>query len=325
MDLLVLGGSRFLSRAVAQEALDRGHRVTCACRGRSGSLPEGARHLPVDRAEPLPDLGSPDAVVDIGRQPSWVRRSVAALPDAHHVFVSSISAYADERTPHGTPETLPLHEPRFEDVDLGADAEAYGPLKVACERLVEDGAASWTVIRPGLIVGPGDPTGRFTYWPARFAATTEHPQVLAPGSPEDLVQVIDVRDLAAWIVRCAEDRVPGVFDAVGPALPLAQLLGEVATGCGVPDPGLTWVAQDSLERVGVAPWAGPHSLPLWLPRPAYDGMMAHDAAPALAAGLVPRPLATTAADTLAWLRSQPDAVVTGLTADEEEGVLRLTR
>ncbi|MQW76895.1 epimerase [Nocardioides sp. dk4132] len=325
MDLLVLGGTRFLSHAVAQEAVGRGHRVTCACRGRSGGIPEGARHVELDRGEPLPDLGSPDAVVDVARQPSWVRRSVEALPAAHHVFVSSISAYADERTPHGTPATVALHEPRFEDVDLGADATAYGPLKVACERLVQDGATSSTVLRPGLIVGPGDPTGRFTYWPARFAAALERPLVLAPGDPEDPVQVLDVRDLAAWIVRCAEDRVAGVFDAVGPAVPVARLLGEVAAGCGVPEPALTWVDQDSLERVGVGPWAGPHSLPLWLPRPAYDGMMTHDAGPAQAAGLATRPVAETAADTLAWLRATPDAVVTGLSADEEAGVLRLTR
>jgi len=325
MDLLVLGGTRFLSRAVAQEALERGHRVTCACRGRSGSVPEGARLVELDRAEALPALGTPDAVVDVARQPSWVRRSVRALPAAHHVFVSSISAYADERTPHGTPATVALHEPRFEDVDLGADAAAYGPLKVACEQLVRDGAASSTVVRPGLIVGPGDPTGRFSYWPARFAAVPERPQVLAPGDPEDAVQVLDVRDLAAWIVRCAEDRVPGVFDAVGPALPIARLLGEVAAGCGVPEPALSWVDQDSLERVGVSPWAGPHSLPLWLPRPAYDGMMTHDPDPARAAGLLARPVAETAADTLAWLRSTPDAVVTGLSAEEEAGVLRLTR
>ena len=129
--------------------------------------------------------------------------------------------------------------------------------------------------------------------------------MLAPGDPEDAVQVLDVRDLAAWIVRCAEDRVPGVFDAVGPALPIARLLGEVAAGCGVPEPALTWVDQDSLDRVGVSPWAGPHSLPLWLPRPAYDGMMTHDPDPARAAGLVARPVAETAADTLAWLRARP--------------------
>ncbi|NPC97109.1 NAD-dependent epimerase/dehydratase family protein [Nocardioides sp. zg-DK7169] len=325
MDVLVLGGTRFVSRAVAQEAVERGHRVTCANRGLSGTVPAGARHLVLDRDRPLPDLGSPDAVVDVARQPSWVRRSVAALPHAHQVFVSSISAYADETTPHGTPETLPLHEPRFDDVDLSADAEAYGPLKVACEQLVRDGAASWTILRPGLVVGPGDPTGRFSYWPARLAATPTRPEVLAPGTPEDPVQVIDVRDLARWIVRCAEERVGGVYDAVGPAVPLGVLLGEVAAGCGVPDPLLTWVDQGSLERVGVSPWAGPHSLPLWLPRPAYDGMMTHDAAPALAAGLVLRPLAEIGLDTLTWLRATPDAVTTGLTAEEEAGVLRLTR
>ena len=144
MRLLVLGGTVFLSRAVAQEAVARGHEVTCACRGDSGSVPAGARHVRWDRSggEPPADLegASYDAVVDVARQPSWVRTAVTAVPDAHWVFVSSINAYADDSTPEGRPGELPLREPRTEDVDLAEDPEAYGAMKVACEQLVTDGA-----------------------------------------------------------------------------------------------------------------------------------------------------------------------------------------
>jgi len=318
MRLLVLGGTVFLSRAVAEAALARGHEVICAARGTSGPVPEGARLAEVDRAEDLPDLGGPfDAVVDVARQPSWVRRALAATMGAHWVFVSTISVYSDEATPGGGPGSLPLVPPVVDDTDLEAEPSAYGGLKVECERLVRDGATSATVLRPGLIVGPGDPTGRFTYWPRRLAAGGE---VLAPGSPDDSVQVIDVRDLADWVVHCAEERVVDTLDAVGRSLPFADLL-EQCTPDGV-DLRLTWVPQEHLLDQGVEPWAGPDSLPLWLPRPAYDGMLAHDVAPALAAGLELRPVAETARDTLAWLRATPDAVVTGMDRDRESALLR---
>jgi 2'-hydroxyisoflavone reductase len=317
MRILVLGGTVFLSRAVAAEAVRRGHEVVCACRG--SAVPDGARHLPVDRTEPLPSLTGFDAVVDVARRPSWVRAAVAQLPDAHWVFVSTINVYEDESTPGGRPGTLPLRAPITEDVDLAVDPEAYGPMKVACEEIVTSGAASALVVRPGLIVGPGDPTGRFTYWPARLGS--DPAEVVAPGDPADVVQVIDVRDLAEWIVDGCETRLEGVYDGVGPATPIADLLAEVAAGCSAA-PQWRWVPQARLEELGVEPWAGPRSIPLWLPRPAYDGMLAHDVTPSLEAGLRIRPLVETARDTLAWLRATPDAVVTGLTAEEESALLR---
>ncbi|WP_244930492.1 NAD-dependent epimerase/dehydratase family protein [Nocardioides sp. W7] len=325
MRILVLGGTVFLSRAVAAEAVRRGHEVVCACRGTSGSVPDGARHVETDRTRPLPaELTGFDAVVDVGRHPSWVRAAVERLPDAHWVFVSTINVYADESTPGGTPAGLTLREPVREDVDLTTDPEAYGPMKVACEQLVTEGTASSMVIRPGLIVGPGDPTGRFSYWPARLGDAGPHPEVLAPGDPADTVQVIDVRDLADWIVDSCELRRTGVFDGVGPVRPLGELLAEVAAGCDA-DPAWTWVPQDALEAQQVQPWSGPRSVPLWLPRPAYDGMLAHDVTPSLAAGLRLRPLADTARDTLAWLRATPDPTVTGLSIDEEAEVLAAWR
>jgi nucleoside-diphosphate-sugar epimerase len=314
MRLLVLGGTVFLSREVAAEALRRGHDVTCACRGISGDVPDGATLLHWDRAEEPPAglAGQYDAVVDVSRRPSHVRRAVAAVPDAHWVFVSTVNVYSDESFPGG-PGTLPLHEPITEDVDLATDPEAYGPMKVACEQIVQEGAASATVVRPGLIVGPGDLTGRFTYWPARLADGGE---VLAPGAPTDPVQVIDVRDLAAWIVTLAEQRTEGEFDGVGQPMPIGDLLQECA-----PDADLTWVDQEFLTAQGVEPWMGPDAVPLWLPRPEYDGMMQHLVQPGLDAGLTLRPIAETARDTLGWLREHPDGAVSGIGRDRERELL----
>jgi nucleoside-diphosphate-sugar epimerase len=317
MRLLVLGGTAFLSRAVAADALARGHEVTCAARGTSGSVPEGARLVAVDRTRPLPDLGAFDAVVDVARHPSWVRGAMAAHADAHWVFVSTVNVYADDATPGGTPATLPLVDAIEEDVDLKEDPEAYGPMKVACERVVLDGAASAMVMRPGLIVGPEDPTGRFSYWPRRLDVGGE---VLAPGDPADVMQVADVRDLAAWAVTACERRTSGVYDGVGRAMPISDLLAQCAEGVDS-EVTWTWVDQEFLQAQEVEPWMGPGAIPLWLPRPDYDGLPAHDVGPSLDAGLTIRPLADTTRDTLAWLRATPDATVSGISLDRERELL----
>lgn len=326
MRILVLGGTVFLSKAVAAEAVARGHEVDCAARGSSGSVPDGARLVAWDRDQPVPaDLADTayDAVVDVARHPSRVRSAVAAWPGAHWVFVSTINVYPDESTPGGTPATMALREPITEDVDLSIDMEAYGPMKVACEQIVQSGAASAMVVRPGLISGPGDPTGRYTYWPARLGALVglaDGGEVLAPGRPDDSVQIIDVRDLATWVVEACESGLTGVFDGVGPVARIADLLAASASGVGV-EPTWTWVDQDFLTEQGVEPWSGPDGVPLWLPRPAYDGMLAHDVTPSLAAGLRPRPVADTARDTLAWVRAEPDAAVSGITREREAELL----
>ncbi|MDQ7993128.1 MAG: epimerase [Propionicimonas sp.] len=320
MKLLVLGGSVFLSRAAAAAALARGHDVTCANRGLTGTVPPGAHVVRFDRSEGFPaGLRDFDAVIDVARHPSRVQAAVEALPEAHWVFVSSISVYADEATPGQTTAAATV-EPRFDDVDLKVDPSAYGPMKVACEQLVAEGAGSAALVRPGLIVGPGDPTGRFTYWPVRLGRAAGSPAVLAPGEPGDLVQAIDVRDLGEWLVELAETRTAGTFDATSPALPLAGVLAQLATGCGA-EPDWTWVPQDFLRAHGVAPWAGPGSLPLWVPRPELGGLLAHDPAASLAAGLRLRPFADTARDTLGWVRATPGAAVAGLTAAEEDALL----
>jgi nucleoside-diphosphate-sugar epimerase len=320
MRILVLGGTVFLSKAVAAEAVARGHSVDCGARGSSGPVPEGARLVVWDRDQPAPaDLHDTayDAVVDVARHPSRVRSAVGAWPGAHWVFVSTVNVYPDESTPGGTPATMALREPITEDIDLSVDMDAYGPMKVACEQIVQAGAASAMVVRPGLISGPGDPTGRYTYWPARLADGGE---VLAPGRPDDTVQIIDVRDLAAWIVEAFETRLTGAFDGVGPGARIADVLEASASGVGT-DPSWTWVDQGWLTEQGVEPWAGPDAVPLWLPRPEYDGMLAHDATPSLEAGLRPRPVADTARDTLAWVRADPDAPVSGISREREAELL----
>ena len=323
MRLLVLGGTVFLSKAVAADAVARGHEVTCAARGTSGSVPDGARLVTVDRSQPLPsDLGDFDAVVDVARLPSWVRGALAAHSSAHWVFVSTVNVYADDATPGGTPSTLPLVEAVEEDVDLEEQPQVYGPMKVACERAVLEGAASAMVMRPGLIVGPGDPSGRFTYWPKRLALgrTEGGSEVLAPGDPSDAMQVADVRDLAAWAVSACEQRTTGTYDGVGPAMPLSDLHAQCAEGVDA-ELSFTWVDQEFLQSQDVEPWAGPDSIPLWLPRPEYDGLPAHDVQPSLDAGLTVRPLAETTRDTLAWLAATPDAAVSGITLDRERELL----
>jgi len=320
MRLLVLGGTVFLSQAVAADAVARGHDVVCACRGTSGAVPDGARHVTWDREQPLPEALAGeafDAVVDVARHPSRVRAAVEAFPDAHWVFVSTINVYADNTVPGGTPDRLVLLDPIEEDRDPSSAPEVYGGMKVACERLVQDGAASSTVIRPGLIVGPGDPSGRFAYWPLRLADGGE---VLAPGSPDDPVQVVDVRDLAAWAVACAAERRVGTFDGSGRVTSRAEFLAEVARGVAGVDT-FTWVPQEFLVEQEVDPWSGDRALPVWLPLPEYAGLMAHDTDASFAAGLTTRPLFETAHDTLAWLRATPDATVTGISRADEAGVL----
>ncbi|WP_309067349.1 NAD-dependent epimerase/dehydratase family protein [Microbacterium sp.] len=320
MRLLVLGGTVFLSRAVAEAALSRGHEVTTVSRGVTGSPPDGARHVRADRDATLPaELGGVayDAVVDVASRPSRVRSALAQLRAPHWVYVSSISVYADEATVGGAPGMLPQHEPLDEDSDDMAD---YGRLKAGCERLVGEQAPSRAIVRPGLIAGPGDRSGRFTYWVDRMRRARDGEVVLAPGDPSDRVQLIDVRDLGSWVALLAERRTTGVFDAIGEPAPIRDVLADVAAGCGV-RPRWRWASDAQLEGVGVNPWMGPRSLPLWLPRPEYDGMTTHLAAPAFQAGLRTRPMADTARDTLAWLETAPDAALTGLTADEEREVL----
>lgn len=318
MRLLILGGTRFLGRAVASCGVARGHEVICAARGLAGSVPAGARLIPIDRdrADGLAPLADEkfDAVVDVTRHPGQARRAVAALrrPGVHWTFVSTVSVYADNRTPGQRADTAQLRAPTPPKVEHSTE-ETYGAAKVACEQAVGDGAF---ICRAGLIVGPEDPTGRFTYWPARLARGGE---VLAPGTPGDAVQFIDVRDIAQWIVHAAEVRLTGTYDAIGPSMTRGMMLAECAAALGA-NCTFTWVDSAFLHAHDVKRWAGACSLPLWLPLPEFAGFMTRDTTAAQKAGLKMRPLGETARDTLAWQRIA-DGPVIGLTADEERDVL----
>ncbi len=264
-----------------------------------------------------------DVVVEVGRQPSWVRAAVAALPEAHWVFVSSISVYADHPARVAGRATCRCSSRSPADRRPGAEPEAYGGMKVACERIVRPVAAASTHLAARPDRRPRRPDGRFTYWPDRLADAADGDPVLAPGSPQDPVQVVDVRDLAAFVVHCAEVRSVEVLDAVGPVVAAPELLEQVADGVGahrVTSPGCRLAR---LVELGVAEWAGPASLPLWLAGDDHAGMLAHDPDPAVRAGLVARPVAETAAATLAWVREvgAEAAGLQGLSREQEDAVL----
>jgi 2'-hydroxyisoflavone reductase len=207
------------------------------------------------------------------------------------VFVSTISVYSDTSQP--IDESSALFDPPDPEPDT-FDPEQYGGLKVGSERVVEEVFGERAALaRAGLIVGPHDPTDRFTYWPRRLA---EGGTVLAPGNPEQPVQLIDARDLGAFLVRLAEQRTGGVFNTTGPAEPLT--LGETLERIGGAD-RLVWLDDQTLLDAGVGPWM---ELPLWLPGEEYAGLLRADISRALDAGLTFRPLEETARDTLAWSR-----------------------
>jgi 2'-hydroxyisoflavone reductase len=304
MKLLILGGTLFLGRHIAEVALGRGHDVTLFTRGKTNPdlFPEAER-IAGDRKVDLSPLSGRrwDAVIDTcGYAPRIVRMSADALRDSvdHYTFVSSISAYADFNTP-GIREDAALgtlKEPT-EDVTL----ESYGPLKALCEAEAQAVFGDRALInRPGLLVGPYDPTERFTYWPMRIARGGD---VLAPGNPDAEMQVIDTRDAAEWMVDCAERRVAGVYNMTGPAAPttMRQLL-DTARETLNPSARLVWATEKFLLDNKVAPWS---DMPLWLP-PDMGGMLSVDISRALAAGLAPRPLSETIGDTYEWRKSAAD-------------------
>lgn len=302
MDLLILGGTVFLGRHLVDAALAAGHQVTLFNRGQHNpDLYPDVEKLRGDRDGGLGALAGRrwDAAIDTcGYVPRLVRSSAELLAGSveHYTFISSISVYrdldqapVDESSPVGV-----LVDPRVEEIT----GESYGPLKALCEQAAEAAMPGRVLnVRPGLIVGPYDPTDRFTYWPWRVAQGGD---VLAPGRPQRRVELIDARDLAGWILRMVEARRTGVFNATGPAheLTMGDLLQTCRQASGG-DAAFAWVDEAYLLASGVAPWS---ELPLWLPE-ADNGVMAVDCRRAMAAGLAFRPLAETVQDTLMWLRS----------------------
>lgn len=305
MRLLVLGGTRFVGRHLVAAALERGHRVSLFHRGRSGAdlFPE-AEHLLGDREGDLSALegGRWDAVLDVsGYLPRVVRRSAERLAGAaeRYLFVSSVSAYAPGPGPLDEDSPLATME---DEATEQITPRTYGPLKVLCEREVEEAFPGRAlVVRPGMIVGPLDYTDRFPYWVRRAA---EGGEVLAPGRPERPVQLIDARDLGAWMVRLVEDGATGAYSATGPEHPLTMrgMLEACREGTGG-DARFTWADDGFLLREGVEP----QDLPFWFPErdPQLQGVFEVSNRRALAAGLTLRPLSETVRNTLAWDRSRP--------------------
>ncbi|MGH3438320.1 MAG: epimerase, partial [Sciscionella sp.] len=250
----------------------------------------------------------------------WVAEALRVLRAGagHWTFVSSISVYNDISTLNQRPDAPVLAPKRLAgDAETGVDPDLYGAVKVASEDAVREAMGERAfVVRPGLITGPGDMTDRFGYWPARMSGGG---RVVVPDTPELQAQYVDVRDLAAWIVEAGERRLTGTYDGVGPSQPLPELLAEVAKGFDVE---LAPVSGHALTAAAVRPWAGRRSLPLWLPD-THLGMCAHDAEPALRAGLRPRPLADAVSAALQHERALGLAREreAGLTAAEESEVL----
>jgi 2'-hydroxyisoflavone reductase len=283
--VLVLGGTGWLGRSVAEAALRDGAEVTCLARGESGEPPSGARFVRADRstADAYEQVGGDwDAVVELATDPAHVAGALDALSvrATHWTSVSTISVYA--RTDRaGDDEDAPVVEPR--DVTEYADAKAAGELATRRAR-----GSDALVVRPGLIVGPGDPSDRFGYWAARLARGGD---VLTPVLDDLAVQVVDVTDLAEWIVRAGRTGTVGTVDAVGPSTSMRAFLDEVRAATGF-DGKLVAVDDATLLAHGVAYWAGPSSLPLWIPV-SEVGFARRAGRAFLAAGGSVRPLADT--------------------------------
>ena len=318
MKLLVLGGTKFLGRHLVEAALARGDEVTLFNRGQTNPdiFPEVER-LRGERDGGLDALSGRrwDAVVDTsGYVPRVVRASAELLADAvdFYVFTSSMSVYADFREPND--EGSPLATLADESVEE-VTGETYGALKALCERAVEEAMPGRVLVaRAGLIVGPFDPTGRFTYWTERVARGGE---VLAPAPRERQIQFVDARDLAGWILRMADARRAGVFNASGPDYVLT--MGRFLEGCREATGGdarFTWVGEQFLLEKGVQPWG---ELPLWIPESdeKHRCFLAENCERAAASGLSFRPIAETVRDTLAWQRAgSPGRIQEGLVAHE---------
>jgi 2'-hydroxyisoflavone reductase len=329
--VLILGGTGFTGPYQVRYALSRGHKVTTFNRGKThpGELAKEVEQLIGDRNGQLDALKGRkwDVAIDNPTTlPVWVRDAAQILKEniERYVFISTISVYAD--TTKGVDEMAPLA--KYEGADSYKETlqamkasgyKTYGPLKALSEQEAEKWFPGKTlIIRPGLIVGPRDETDRFTYWPVRIERGGE---VLAPGTPKDPVQFIDARDLAEWTIRMVENRESGIYNATGPAQPLAigEMLDQIKAALNS-DTTFTWVPADFLEKQKVEAWS---DMPVWTGE--ESGMARTNITRALGKGLTIRPLGETARDTLAWFKSQPQdrqsKLRAGLTPEREAEVL----
>jgi 2'-hydroxyisoflavone reductase len=326
MDILFIGGTRFVGRAMAEVAARRGHSVTLLHRGRtSPDTLRGLEHLEADRDGDLSALAdrSFDATIDVC---AYVPRQVRTLAEAldgrggHHVFISTMSVYADPDEPglDESGELLRLDDPTTEEVT----EETYGGLKVLCEEAARSAYVDGlTIVRPTYVVGPHDPTGRFTWWVRRIARGGT---VLAPGPADSPIQVVDARDMAEWTITLAERGTSGVFNAVGtePPFGFGDLLGATVEAVGPEGTELSWVDGAWLKEQGETY----QSLPLWV-EGGYEWMMASDPTAAFTSGLTPRPVVETVADTLTWIQAEqpPEVEGWGVSAEREAQLLAAAR
>jgi len=325
LKILILGGTAFLGPQIVDAARARGHVLTLFNRGKTnpGLFPD-IEKLHGDRDGDLKSLEGRtwDAVVDTsGYVPRIVTMSATLLAPSvkQYVFISTISVYPEDVKP-GTAEDGPVATiPDETNEEIGKN---YGALKALCEKAATKAMSGRALnIRPGLIVGPGDKSDRFTYWPVRVAKGGE---VLAPGDGSDPVQYVDVRDLASFIVLGVEKNLTGTYNATGPAktLTMKDMLEGIKKGTGG-DARFTWVATEFLEKNQVAAWS---DMPAWVPgNNGREGFTRINSAKAIAAGLKFRPVAATAKDTLAWFRTLPEdrrgKLLAGITSDKEKEVL----
>ncbi len=311
--LLILGGTGFIGPNMVRYAVERGHEVSIFTRGRStAQLPEGVEHLIGDRNDDHTALEGRtwDVVLDNNAQDyRWVQKSTELLKDAaqQYIFVSSISAYDLEGGFGWGAKDRILMEPivdegykRISPPEGWSDGDdaGYGLMKTLSEDIAHAAFPDrTTVVRPGLIVGPGDRTDRFTYWPVRI---DEGGEVLAPGNPMHSNQIIDQRDLTEWIVRLAETGTTGDFNGTGPGyrLTMGEMLEQIGT-IATNEFEFTWVTEDFLEAQGVTPWS---DLPTWIPG---DPLMFVTVQAAIDAGLTYRSIPLTARDTLEWDKTRP--------------------
>jgi len=327
LKILILGGTGFIGPHMVRKALRRGHEVSLFNRGRTNSeLFPDLELLVGDRNGGLQALegGTWDAVVDnSGYVPKYVEDSARLLSSAvsHYLYISTISVYAVSPAP--ITEESPLATMEDETVEE-VTGESYGPMKALCEQRVmaEVGADRTTVLRPTYICGPGDRTDRYTYWPVR---TMRGGEMLWPGTPEDDIQIIDVRDLANFTVDCLEKKIFGTFNTVTPmrSFKMGDLLED---SLAVTDADMTpvWVDKDFISENEVAEGGG---LPIWEhPDGEFAALSYVDGRRAAAAGLKNRPTRETARDTISWWKTLPadrtDKLRAGLGADKEAGLLR---
>jgi len=306
MNILIIGGTRFLGRHLVDSARARGHNLTLFNRGKSnpGLFPD-LETIQGDREHDIEKLfgRTCDAAIDTcGYVPRIVRLSATGLAGSveRYVFISSISVFAsfgkigmDESDPVGK-----LEDESVEEIT----GETYGPLKALCERAVQEVYGDRAlIIRPGLIVGPNDPTDRFTYWPVRVARGGE---VLAPEKPEVPVQIIDVRDLSEFTIQLIEENTSGIYNATGPDYEL--IFGRMLETCkqvSSSDADFKWVSAEFLNQNNVAPWS---DIPVWVPDTVEDaGFSRFDVSKAIRAGLKFRPLQDTVRDTIEWANTRP--------------------